>query len=541
MLSPFGMADAETTRSPSPGTADHGPGAAQASAEAATTADAAAALQAHSGCSTAAAQAEAATTANAAAALQAHSGCSTAAAQATISTLAAIAALPPLNPSTPPAAPAAADGDWSVVTQAAESPATDANAVPIPPLEAAAWPPLGPAVAAKNKRATSRAAGREAAPTTPTADAAAALPAASTPLAAAAAEQQQEGAPTTPTADAAAALPAASTPLAAAAEEQQQVGCSAGGPGGSSGGSTPPVAQAAAPDAAVAAAPQEVDLDNMFMSAGAAACAATPPELAGTLGGTPVFHTKPRWAEDSTPEDVPTRPMPRQAATPAEARPCAYQDFRLKSTEFQDFKRWQENKEKAEEQQRQNAEAGRNARRAAAESADEAFNAWCLEQQRPAPAPISNAAASSAGTPNTQPPQGPAEGLEAYFAAQAAAHSQGKGKGKQPPWLSNPWTAQAWGVPWTDTWGGPWPATGKGMRYRDRTSDGRPAKKAYADQRPARDPTAVHGLRRRVRVQVPDGHRARLLHERAVHPQPGEQGGAPRGSSETRTFAGAEG
>ena len=87
------------------------------------------------------------------------------------------------------------------------------------------------------------------------------------------------------------------------------------------------------------------------------------------------------------------------------------------------------------------------------------------------------------------PPQGHADGHEDYLAAQAAARDKGKGKGKPPPWLSNPWTSQAWGVPWTDTWGGPWPpATGKGMRYRDRTVDGRPPKKAYADQRPARDP-----------------------------------------------------
>ena len=200
-------------------------------------------------------------------------------------------------------------------------------------------------------------------------------------------------------------------------------------------------------------------------------------------------------------------------------------------------KRWQENKEKAEEQQRQDAEAGRMARRAAAESADEAFQAWCLEQQRPAAAPVSNAAASSAGTPNTQPPQGPADGLEAYLAAQAAAHSQGKGKGKQPPWLSNPWTAQAWGVPWTDTWGGPWPATGKGMRYRDRTSDGRPAKKAYADQRPARTPRprTACGAEYECKYRTGTGH-GYVLRERAVHPQPGQQGGAPRGSSETRTF-----
>ena len=87
-----------------------------------------------------------------------------------------------------------------------------------------------------------------------------------------------------------------------------------------------------------------------------------------------------------------------------------------------------------------------------------------------------------------QPQQGPVDGLEAYIAAQAAAPDKGKGKGKPPPWLANPWTSQAWGVPWTDTWGGPWPpVTGKGMRYRDRTDDGRPPKKAYAD-RPPRDP-----------------------------------------------------
>ena len=133
------------------------------------------------------------------------------------------------------------------------------------------------------------------------------------------------------------------------------------------------------------------------------------------------------------------------------------------------------------------------ARRAAAEEADQAFQAWCIEQQTPATTPDGNAPAGNAKPVDMQPPQGPADGLEAFLAAQAAARDKGKGKGKSPPWLANPWTAQAWGVPWTDTWGGPWPPTsdiqgkGKGMRYRDRTVDSRPPKKAYAE-RPPRDP-----------------------------------------------------
>ena len=81
----------------------------------------------------------------AATALQEHSGCSQASAVATVSVLAAVAAIENPPPATPPASTSANDG-WSIVTQAASSPATDANAIPLAAaaLDMRAWPPLKP-------------------------------------------------------------------------------------------------------------------------------------------------------------------------------------------------------------------------------------------------------------------------------------------------------------------------------------------------------------------------------------------------------------
>ena len=220
-----------------------------------------------------------------------------------------------------------------------------------------------------------------------------------------------------------------------------------------------------------------------------------------------------RWGEETPPEQ-------RDASPAIKIMPCTSTDYRLKDKNKQfgewhqsgaaqdSFARWRELEEQ-QLQRQQHAATG-------AAAADQAFNEWCQQQQlRRCPSSAGDKGrhnrserAGRQASPGRQQLQPPDE-LEKFLAAQAAAaeaRDKGKGKGKgKPPWLPNPWASPTWNKLWADTWA-PHYGAGKGMRYRDRSTDHRLPKRQVKTVNPRPCAACRAPYECKARAQTGHGH-----------------------------------